>query len=144
MASYPEKSYSVVDLRQALDKQKRTIPYFATKQRVNLKLKPTDEDLFIYDWEENKYYFIRYRNGQTIFDQIAVLSDIGTALPTVRTETAFALQTIVTVNHNSGYKPSVTIIDNLGNQFIGAIQHMNYNQIVVSFNSPQSGFIITN
>lgn len=143
MASYPERSYSVVDLRQALDKQKRTIPYFATKQRVNLKLKPTDEDLFIYDWEENKYYFIRYRNGQTIFDQIAVLSDIGTALPTVRTETSFGLQTLVTVNHNSGYKPSVTIMDNLGNQFIGSIQHINNNQIVVTFNSPQSGFIIT-
>lgn len=141
MATYPERSYSVVDLRQALDKQKRTIPYFATKQRVNLQLKPTDEDLFIYDWEENKYYFIRYRNGQTIFDEIAVASNIPSV---TRTETPFALQTVVTVNHNSGYKPSVTIIDNLGNQFIGSIQHINNNQIVVSFNNPQSGFIITN
>lgn len=142
MANYPEKSYSVIDLKQALEKQRRTIPYFATKQRLNLELKPTDEDLFIYDWEENAYYFIRYRNRKTIFDKIAVLSDIG--VPTVRTETAFGLQTTVTVTHNSGYKPSVIIIDNSGNQFIGSIQHINDNQIVVQFNSPKSGFIITN
>ena len=142
MATYPERSYSAVDLRQALDKQKRTIPYFATKQRINLKLKPTDEDLFIYDWEENKYYFIRYRNGQTVFDQIAVLSDIiGNTV--VRTETAFGLQTVVAVTHNSGYKPSVTIIDSSGNEFIGQVQHLNNNQLVVMFNNPQSGFIIT-
>ena len=143
MANYPERSYSVVDLKQALEKQKRSIPYFATKERVNLKLKPSDEDLFIYDWEENKYYFIRYRNGQPIFDQIAVISDI-TSSGVTRTETAFGLQTTVTVTHNSGYKPSVTIIDTLGNQFIGAIQHINNNQIVVQFNTPKSGFIITN
>ena len=132
MANYPERSYSVVDLKQALEKQKRSIPYFATKERVNLKLKPSD-----------KYYFIRYRNGQTIFDQIAVISDI-TSSGVTRTETAFGLQTTVTVTHNSGYKPSVTIIDTLGNQFIGAIQHINNNQIVVQFNTPKSGFIITN
>lgn len=141
MANYPEKSYSVVDLRQALEKQRRTVPYFATKQRLNLKLKPSDEDLFIYDFDENKYYFMRYRNGITIFDEVASTSNIPTI---TRTETAFGLQTLVTVNHNSGYKPSVTIIDNLGNQFIGSIQHINNNQIVVTFNSPQSGFIITN
>lgn len=139
---YPEKSYAVIEVGQALEKQRRSVPYIATKQRLNLKLKPSDEDIFIYDFEENIYYFARYRNGQTIFDRIAVISDIGT--PNIRTETAFGFQTTVTVTHNSGYKPSVTIIDNLGNEFKGAVQHINNNQIVVQFNTPQSGFIITN
>lgn len=141
MANFPNKAFSGIALSNALERQRKTIPYFATKERLNLRLKPNDEDLFIYDWEENRYYFIRFRSGQTQFDPIAVLSDITGGA--TRTETAFALQTTVMINHNSGYKPDVIIIDGLGYEFDGSVQHLNNNQLVVVFNQAESGIIIT-
>lgn len=137
------KVFSYVDLKLALEKQRRSIPYFATKERLNLKLKHTDEDLLIYDYEENKYYIAGWRNGITIFDRLALMSDVISG-GGIKTQTPFVIQTSVAVTHNSGYYPSVIIQDNSGYEFEGSVQHLNVNQLVVLFNKPQSGLIITN
>ncbi len=53
----------------------------------------------------------------------------------------FTGQTIVTVSHNRGYRPIVSVTDFNGDAISGSVQHLSLNTFSVSFNVPQSGRI---
>ena len=51
----------------AQQRQKDSIPHFTTRQRLAIKLRPTDEKLFIYDSDLNDFYFVEWTPNGTIF-----------------------------------------------------------------------------
>lgn len=95
------------------------------------------ENLIIYDWQENQFYIASFQNGQTIFTPLT-----GGGSNT-RLITNFSLQTIVSVNHNFGYYPTVQIFDSAGLQIDGSVQNLNINQTVIILSEPISGYVIT-
>jgi len=44
-----------------------------------------------------------------------------------------------TVIHNMGKYPSLTVIDNEGNELEGDVTHLDYNQLTITFSAPVSG-----
>jgi len=50
----------------------------------------------------------------------------------------------VTVNHNLGKRPAITVMDSAGTEFICDVQHISDNQCIVSWNSLFSGSITCN
>lgn len=129
--------YSQNSLQTALLKQRESIPYFSTKDRLNLIMDKFSENLIIYDWQENQFYIASFQNGQTIFTPLT-----GGGSNT-RLITNFSLQTIVSVNHNFGYYPTVQIFDSAGLQIDGSVQNLNINQTVIILSEPISGYVIT-
>lgn len=59
-------------------------------------------------------------------------------------EQAFTSSSSVTVNHNLGKKPAVTIIDSAGDEVEGTVNHTGVNSLAVSFSAPFSGIVIVN
>lgn len=53
----------------------------------------------------------------------------------------FTGQTSITVNHNRGYRPIVSLSDAAGNEIDAAVDHTSFNSFTVLFNVPQSGRI---
>lgn len=49
-----------------------------------------------------------------------------------------------TVNHNSGFKPTVSVYSPGGVELTAEILHISNNQLTISFSSPQTGFARTN
>ena len=129
--------YSQNSLQTALLKQRESIPYFSTRDRLNLNMDKFSEDLIIYDWEENKFYIASFVNGKTVFNPLSGGSGA------VRLITNFALQTIVSVNHNFGYYPTVQVFDSNGFHIEGSVQNLNLNQTVIILSEPISGYVIT-
>lgn len=58
--------------------------------------------------------------------------------------TTFSVEDTVTVTHNLGKYPSVTVINSAGDQVEGDIFYTNSIQLIVSFANPFSGKIICN
>ena len=50
----------------------------------------------------------------------------------------------ITVNHNLGKYPSVTVLSSAGDELIGDVTHNTVNQLVVSFNGSNTGTITCN
>lgn len=46
-----------------------------------------------------------------------------------------------TVNHNLGSKPHVTVLNAAGEAVIAAVRHVTDNQVQISFDTPQTGFV---
>lgn len=59
-------------------------------------------------------------------------------------EQDFAGLSIVTVTHNLGKYPSVTVIDSAGDECEGAVDHQSINQLTVTFSAPFNGSVICN
>lgn len=57
---------------------------------------------------------------------------------------SFSGQTVVTVNHNLGKKPAVTVIDSANDECVGDVVHTNNNSLVVTFSASFSGIIVCN
>lgn len=57
---------------------------------------------------------------------------------------AFTSQTTVTVTHNLGKRPAVTIIDSANDECEGDVVHTSINQLVVTFSASFSGTVICN
>ena len=130
--------YSRISLQTALQKQRDSIPYFSTKDRLNLRMDKYSEQLIIYDFEENQFYIMSWQlPDQTIFTPLAGGGSV------TRLKTDFSLQTAVFINHNFGYYPTVQVFDASGDMIAGLIQNLNVNQTAVSFNQPMTGFILT-
>lgn len=62
--------------------------------------------------------------------------------PSVQTDFVH-VQTIASatwiVNHNLGMYVEPTIMDSGGTEMLGQVQHISLNQIIITFNSPQTG-----
>jgi UDP-N-acetyl-D-mannosaminuronate dehydrogenase len=56
-------------------------------------------------------------------------------------EVRFAGQTIVTIDHNLGYRPFVEVTNLAGAVLLCAINHVSINSFAVEFNTPYSGTI---
>ncbi len=56
----------------------------------------------------------------------------------------FVNQSVVTIVHNFGKFPSVTILDNLEEEIMADVDHVSNNQCVITFNSQVSGKVILN
>src|SRR3954467_10942682 len=50
----------------------------------------------------------------------------------------------VTVDHNLGKYPAITVIDTAGDEVIGDVDHVGLNQVVISFGAAFSGMVICN
>lgn len=50
----------------------------------------------------------------------------------------------VTVNHNLGKYPSVTVFDSAGDECEGDVDYTNINSLTVSFSAPFSGEVVCN
>lgn len=59
-------------------------------------------------------------------------------------EQTFTSQTTVTVTHNLGYRPAITVIDTAGDVCEGTINHIDNNNANVTFSASFSGTIICN
>jgi hypothetical protein len=59
-------------------------------------------------------------------------------------EQAFTNQSTVTVNHNLGKRPAVTVIDSAGDEVEGDVDHTSANALTVSFASATGGTVICN
>lgn len=46
--------------------------------------------------------------------------------------------------HNLGKRPSVTLTDTDGNEFIADVRHINENEVIVNLGSSMTGYIILN
>lgn len=57
---------------------------------------------------------------------------------------AFTASSEITVNHNLGKRPAVTVADSAGDVCIGEISYTDDNSIVVTFNNPFTGTIYCN
>lgn len=57
---------------------------------------------------------------------------------------SFTAQTSVTVTHNLGKKPAVSIYDSAGDEVTGDIEYTSNNQLTVTFSSAFTGTIILN
>lgn len=130
--------YSRISLQTALQKQRDSIPYFATKDRLNLRMDKFSEKLIIYDAEENRFYIMSFiPPDQTIFTPLEGGGSIA------RLKTDFSFQSNVFINHNFGYYPTVQVFDSAGDEIGGLVQNLNVNQTAVLFNQPMTGFILT-
>ena len=56
----------------------------------------------------------------------------------------FTGSSTVTVTHNLGKLPAVTVIDSAGDEVKGDVDHQGINQLVISFSAPFSGKVICN
>ena len=59
-------------------------------------------------------------------------------------EQSFAATSSVTVTHDLGKKPAVTITDTAGDEVFGDIQHITDNQFIVTFSANTTGDIFCN
>ena len=57
---------------------------------------------------------------------------------------AFTSASSVTVPHNLGKFPAVTVIDSAGDECEGDVDHIDINNLTVTFSAPFSGTIICN
>lgn len=57
---------------------------------------------------------------------------------------AFTDESTVTVNHNLGYNPAVTIVDSDNDMVVGDVEFIDINNLTVSFSAPFSGFVYCN
>lgn len=129
-------SYTGKEKLKALATQRESVPHFTTKQRLSVKLRPSDEFIFCYDEDENRFYVIGYRNNQTVYDPISLGGN------SFYLERQFVLETVITITHGFGYFPSVTIHDPMGYMIFGEIRHINNNQTIIIFNIPCSGIAV--
>jgi hypothetical protein len=56
----------------------------------------------------------------------------------------FTAAATVTVTHNLGKRPAVTVIDTASDEVVGEVEHLSLNQLQVSFSAPFSGVVICN
>jgi hypothetical protein len=59
-------------------------------------------------------------------------------------EESFTAQSTVSVTHNLGKRPSVTILDSSGDECIGEVNHIDINSLTVTFSASLTGKIICN
>lgn len=60
-----------------------------------------------------------------------------------RTEVQFTSQTSISITHNNGFKPAVTVLDSSGfERTPNDIEHTSDNAFTVTFTSAESGFIV--
>lgn len=59
-------------------------------------------------------------------------------------EQTFNTVSSVTVTHNLGKYPAVTVLDSADDEVIGDVQHQSVNQFTVTFTAPFSGLVICN
>lgn len=59
-------------------------------------------------------------------------------------EMDFTAQSFITVNHNLGKYPAVTVIDSSGNICIGNVDNLSKNTLTISFSSAFTGSVICN
>lgn len=57
---------------------------------------------------------------------------------------AFTSVSTVTVTHNLGKRPAVSVIDSAGDEVEGAVDHIDSNTLTVSFSAPFSGNVVLN
>lgn len=55
---------------------------------------------------------------------------------------AYVSTTSIVATHNLGRFPLVQVVDNAGYQVEATVRHLNTNQFMVSFNSPESGTLV--
>ena len=82
--------------------------------------------------------------NETVVIQTATTGPQGPAGNSVGFEQAFSSASSVTVNHNLGYKPAVTVIDSAGDECIGDVDHLSNNELIVTFSAPFSGTVLCN
>jgi hypothetical protein len=56
----------------------------------------------------------------------------------------FTSQSVVTVTHNLGKYPSVTVLDSAGDQCEGDVDQLSTSQLTVTFSAPFSGTVYCN
>ena len=56
----------------------------------------------------------------------------------------FTVASSVTVTHNLGKYPAVTVIDSAGDEVEGDVEHLSTNQLQVSFSGSFSGIVLCN
>lgn len=59
-------------------------------------------------------------------------------------ETSFSNTASVTVSHNLGKRPAVTVLDSANDEVVGEIHHVSINQLTISFTAPFSGTVLCN
>lgn len=82
-------------------------------------------------------------------DQTAIAVDFGGGVINVSGLDAhysmdFDFLSVVTVPHNLGKRPAISVLDTGGTQIEGEIEHTNLNTCIVRFGAETSGKIIAN
>lgn len=75
----------------------------------------------------------------TTSDQVVTKSYVDERADKAYTHNQMASSSVWTVNHNLGKKPSVTVVDTADTVFIGEIDYINDNSLVLTFAFPFSG-----
>lgn len=57
---------------------------------------------------------------------------------------SFISSSSVTVTHNLGKYPAISVLDSAGDVVVGDVDHTSLNQLIVTFSAPFSGMIICN
>lgn len=103
---------------------------------IDSATEPTlDENCMAYWWDtaNSKMYHMVRRGGVQHKIEVAI----------TRYEETFTDQTSVTVDHNLGYKPHVTVLDGTNSVIIpDSIVHNTDNQLTITFSVATSGTII--
>ncbi len=69
---------------------------------------------------------------------------IATGTGDAHFQQAFTPASSVTVTHNLGKHPAVTVIDSAGDEIEGDVQHTSINALIVTFSAPFSGTVFCN
>lgn len=100
--------------------------------------------------ETYKQYKIRYR-GAEIEERLGRIPQMETRISTLENGgsdkhkvISFSVSTVISVKHDMGKRPAVTILDNDGNQVYADVNHIDANKLVITFGKSQSGKIILN
>lgn len=77
---------------------------------------------------------------------VKTFTDIEEAISTAdkHFEYPFLTSSVVTVNHNLGKRPSVTVVDSAGDEVVGSVNHISNNQLIVTFSGGFSGIVFCN
>ena len=105
---------------------------------IAMPLQPIVSITIAKECEENYITVSIPTEVQYLAVQGATIAFTSTFIPDVE---LFTGQSLITVTHNKGRFPSVTVFDSSGNQIIAQVTHTSLNAFQVSFNTPQSGKI---
>jgi hypothetical protein len=101
----PKSPFIGQEVLLAQERQKESIPHFSTRQRLSIKLRPTDEKLFIYDTDLNEFFFAFWTHEGTKF----TVADGGGGTPPAPSDSTTFTEQIIAGQNLPAFVP---ILDN--------------------------------
>ena len=96
----------------------------------------------IQDAYDNMVTAIALTKTSTTMTVTLTQQDLGTLSSTLTVGYIYQQTTpasVWTITHNLGKCPAVCVVDTSGNEVVGQLQHVNVNQLILTFSAPFSG-----